>query len=81
MAIHTDTSIEAIGRFVRERRRANRLSQEALCELAGVGVRFLSELERGKSTLRVHEVNRVLAVFGKQLGIATKMNGADDEPA
>jgi transcriptional regulator with XRE-family HTH domain len=45
------------------------MSQRALGELAGVGTRLVSELERGKPTLRLDAVNRVLAVFGKELGI------------
>ena len=58
----------AIGKLVRERRRANRLTQRGLGELAGVGLRLVSELERGKPTLRMDAVNRVLAVFGLTLG-------------
>ncbi len=54
---------------MRVRRKANRMSQRDLAELAGVGMRFLSELERGKKTLRLDSVNAVLAVFGKALGI------------
>jgi y4mF family transcriptional regulator len=57
-----------IGDFVRTRRVANRLTQRELGELAGVGMRFVSELERGKPTLRMDVVNRVLAVFGVMLG-------------
>ena len=59
---------QAIGKFVRERRRANGLTQQQLGELAGVGTRFVSELERGKATLRMDAVNRVLRVFGRMLG-------------
>lgn len=58
----------AIGAFVRRRRKAHGLTQEELAELAGVGTRFLSELERGKPTLRLDKVEQVLAVFGKRLG-------------
>lgn len=58
----------SIGRFVRERRQASNLTQQELGELAGVGTRFVSELERGKSTLRMDAVNRVLRVFGQMLG-------------
>lgn len=58
-----------LGAFVRARRRANRLSQRELAELAGVGPRFVSELERGKPTLRLATVDAVLAVFGKRLGL------------
>jgi len=59
----------SLGDFVRTRRKASRLSQKDLGELAGVGTRFISELERGKPTVRLNEVNKVLAVFGKRLGI------------
>ncbi len=57
-----------IGELVRQRRLANRLTQRQLGELAGVGLRLVSELERGKPTLRIDSANRVLAVFGLTLG-------------
>jgi HTH-type transcriptional regulator/antitoxin HipB len=57
-----------IGRLVRERRLESRLTQRELSELAGVGVRLVSELERGKDTVRMDAANRVLAVFGLTLG-------------
>jgi y4mF family transcriptional regulator len=63
-----DVALE-IGQFVRTRRKASKLTQRELGELAGVGTRFVSELERGKASVRVDVVNRVLAVFGKSLGI------------
>ena len=59
---------QSIGDFVRERRQASNLTQRQLGELAGVGTRFISELERGKPTLRMDAVNRVLRVFGQVLG-------------
>jgi len=58
-----------IGEFVRSRRKAAELSQRELGELAGVGTRFVSELERGKPTARLEAVNKVVAVFGKTLGL------------
>ncbi|MEN6496288.1 MAG: helix-turn-helix domain-containing protein [Thermoguttaceae bacterium] len=54
--------------MVRQRRLANHLTQRQLSELAGVGLRLVSELERGKATLRMDAANRVLAVFGMMLG-------------
>lgn len=60
---------QSLGAFVRARRRANGMTQRELAELAGVGVRFVSELERDKATLRLATVNAVLAVFGKTLGV------------
>lgn len=64
----TAASSKRIGEMVRQRRRANHLTQRQLGELAGVGLRLVSELERGKSTLRMDAANRVLAVFGMMLG-------------
>ena len=61
-------SPEAIGNFIRERRQSSNLTQKELGELAGVGTRLVSELERGKPTLRMDAVNRVLQVFGQMLG-------------
>ena len=42
----------------------NGLSQVELAERAGVGLRFVRELEQGKQTLRMDKVNDVLALFG-----------------
>lgn len=71
-----------IGEFVRTRRKANNLTQRELGELAGVGMRFVSELERNKPSLRLNVVNKVLAVFGKTIGVvdATKKGRAHEEP-
>lgn len=59
----------AIGVFVRQRRLSAGLTQQELGELAGVGKRFVVELEGGKATLRLDKVNLVLAVFGKRVGV------------
>jgi y4mF family transcriptional regulator len=70
--LHRDTDRELhstdLGGFVRERRHAARLTQQALAELAGVGKRLVVELEANKPTLRLDAVNRVLAVFGRAVG-------------
>lgn len=63
-----ETTSSNVGQYVRDRRKAAGLTQRALGELAGVGPRFVSELERGKPTVRLDTVNKVLAVFGKQVG-------------
>ncbi len=63
------TAIDDIARTVRERRESNQMTQADLALLAGVGRRFLSELERGKGSLRLDKVAAVLAVFGKRVGV------------
>jgi y4mF family transcriptional regulator len=57
-----------LGDFVREKRKVTRLTQVELAEKAGVGLRFVRDLEQGKRTLRMDTVNKVLALFGKCLG-------------
>ena len=75
----TAASSRKIGELVRQRRLANHLTQRQLGELAGVGLRFVSELERGKPTLRMDAANRVLAVFGMMLGPVEAPRGEGGE--
>jgi len=53
--------------FIKEKRKLLKLTQPELAVKAGVGIRFLRELERGKETLRIDKVNQVLQLFGHQL--------------
>ena len=54
--------------FVKERRRILKFTQNDLAEKAGVGLRFIRELEQGKQTLRLDKVDQVLALFGYRTG-------------
>jgi y4mF family transcriptional regulator len=56
-------------RFIKTKRKELKLSQEELAFKSGVGLRFLRELEQGKTTLRLDKVNQVLRLFGKEVGI------------
>ena len=58
-----------IGRIVRAARRAQGLRQDQLAGAAGVGVRFLSELERGKPTVRLEKMLAVLDALGCRLRV------------
>ncbi len=57
-----------IGVFVKEKRNAAKLTQPELAEKAGVGLRFVRELEQGKQTLKLDKVNQVLQLFGYETG-------------
>ena len=48
--------------FVRQQRKLHKLTQRVLADRAGVGIRFIRELEGGKPTLRMDKVNVVLDV-------------------
>jgi y4mF family transcriptional regulator len=54
--------------FIKEKRRLANLTQPDLADKAGVGLRFVREMEQGKETLRMDKVNQVLKLFGYQLG-------------
>jgi y4mF family transcriptional regulator len=55
--------------FLKEKRKEVGLTQEELAAKAGVGLRFIRELEQGKDTLRLDKVGQVLKLFGKQVGV------------
>ncbi len=57
--------------FVKKQRKIHELTQMTLAHKAGVGLRFIRELEQGKATLRMDKVNQVLHLFGKTLGLVS----------
>ena len=56
------------------------MTQTELGELAGTGTRLISDLERGKLTLRLDAVNAVLAAFGKMLGVVDTTRDSGGQP-
>lgn len=54
--------------FVKTRRTQLGLTQEQLAERAGVGLRFIRDLEQGKKSLQLDKVNQVLLLFGYTMG-------------
>jgi y4mF family transcriptional regulator len=54
--------------FLKEKRKKLKMTQYQLAEKAGVGLRFVRDLEQGKTTLRMDKVNQVLRLFGQELG-------------
>ena len=53
-----------IGRIVRASRKDAGLRQDELAGAAGVGLRFLVELERGKATAQIGKTLQVLHALG-----------------
>lgn len=64
--------MDSIIDFVKQKRKELGLTQEDLAFNAGVGLRFVRDLEQGKKTVRMDKVNDVLALFGKEVGVADK---------
>ncbi len=60
--------MQKIIQFVRNKRKELNLTQEDLAKRAGVGLRFIRDLEQGKESLKTDTLNKVLKLFGKTLG-------------
>jgi y4mF family transcriptional regulator len=56
-----------IGRVVRFHRKVAGLTQQELADLAGVGTVFVREVEKGKRTVRLSTLLRVLEALGIRL--------------
>lgn len=62
-------NLNRISVHVKTKRKQNKLTQPELALKAGVGLRFVRDLEQGKNTLRMDKVNDVLRLFGEELGV------------
>jgi y4mF family transcriptional regulator len=63
----------AIGELVRTTRKAAGLRQDQLAGAAGVGLRFIVDLEAGKPTLQLAKTLQVLAALGCSIEITTPL--------
>lgn len=61
-----------LGKAIRDQRKAVGLTQLDAAGLCGVGERFLSELERGKTTAELGKVLQVITRLGLRLVLANK---------
>jgi y4mF family transcriptional regulator len=60
---------------IKERREVLQLTQEALAELAGVGLRTLKEIESGKGNPTLDTIQKLMDVLGLELVLKVrKMN-------
>ena len=71
------TSPQSLGTALRVTRKRLGLTQSDLALAAGVGLRFLVELEAGKPTVRLEQVLRVVDALGGHL----TLTGSDAEPS
>ena len=66
-----------IAEFIKASRKSAGLTQEDFAIRAGLGLRFVRELEQGKETVRMDKVNVALAMFdmeavpGKKEGVTS----------
>lgn len=60
-------TIEAIGKAIREARKAQGLTQGELALTANTATRFISDLENGKATCEIGKALQVIASLGIQI--------------
>lgn len=68
MTKRTLTTAE-IGAIIRATRKASGLRQDELAGASGVGLRFIVDLEAGKSTAQIGKTLQVLAALGCSIDI------------
>lgn len=66
-----------LGALLRDARRRRKLRLEDVALGAGVGIRFISELERGKPTARLAETLRVASALGLTISVEDPLDHPD----
>ena len=61
-----------IAEFVKKSRNEAGLTQEEFAMRSGLGLRFVRDLEQGKTTVRMDKVNVALGMFGMEAAPARK---------
>ncbi len=73
--MQTITDSESFGLLIRKERKTQKLTQEQLAGLTGVGVRFVRELEAGKGSCQIGRALRVAASLGLALSVGSRREG------
>jgi y4mF family transcriptional regulator len=69
MIMQTIQNNKALGELIRKERKSQKLTQEELAALAGVGVRFIRELEHGKESCRIGLAIQVMQTLGLSIAV------------
>lgn len=65
-------STKDIGLLIKTTRKAQGVTQEQLAGVANTGIRFISDLENGKTTIQVNKLLNVLSALGLGMYIFSK---------
>lgn len=66
---------KALGELIRQERKNQKLTQEELASLAGVGMRFIRELEHGKESCRIGLAIQVMQTLGLSITVYGRGEG------
>lgn len=61
------TNARVLGELLRKKRKAQHLTQSQVAEYAGVSIKFISEVERGKETAEIGKIFHLLQTLGIDL--------------
>ena len=64
-----------LGATIRRERKSRSLTQQELGDLAGTGLNFVSQIERGKETVRFDKLVAILRVLGLKLVLSRGTDG------
>lgn len=62
----------SLSSIIKQKRKANGLTQEDLSLKSGLGLRLIREIEQGKTSMRMDKINQLMALFGMVLTPAPK---------
>lgn len=71
-------STQDIGQIIRKTRKELGITQSDLALTAGTGIRFIIDLEKGKTTCQIGKILQVLQVLGIECNL-TQLRQARDE--
>ena len=59
-------------KFLKDKRKEFGLTQLDFANKSGLGIRFIRDLEQGKTTIRLDKLNQALNMFGYEAGPVRK---------
>lgn len=71
--------MESMGKKIQSLRKHAGLTQAEFAKRVGVGLRFVRDLEQGKSSVRLDKVNQVLEFLGHHLEVVSDHGRKDNE--
>ena len=68
-ALRWITDSEGLGNIIRNRRKELKYTQAFLSEYTGLSVSFISDVERGKTTVEIGKVMQLISILGLDINI------------
>lgn len=75
--VYHSPQMDSIGKKIQRLRKNTGLTQAEFSKRAGVGLRFIRDLEQGKSSVRLDKVNQVLEFLGHHLEVVSNHERKD----